>query len=256
MMNAPQKPDGWAPVPTVFSFRAQWLPLVMPFMAQQDIRYYLNGVCVRPWGKGVLLCATNGHALAMAYDEKGHAEREVIFQVDPHMVPAIRMGGTRRHRFKGLEMWVVAERVAGALTPALRVLLNCGQEYVPGASDAYVQAGNSEVDGKYPDYARVIPKASELKPGHAGTFATEYMRLLPQRNFDPFIRGRRTATTVRFHGIESSGAVICEVPEIPEFMAVVMPLRHDRSWGQPLPQWWTENLALLPAATETKQVTA
>jgi hypothetical protein len=246
-------PDNWAPSPTVFAFRAQWLPLVLPFMAERDIRYYLNGVCVKPWGNGVLIMATDGHALALVYDEKGRADREVIFAVDSQMTAAIRRGGTARHAFKGLEMWIVGERIQNARAPSLRVMLNCGQEYVPGATDAYVQAGNSEIDGKYPDFARVIPRAAELRPGHAGTFQSELLAKLPRR-VPSQVRRRSYSAAYRFHSVPFEGGepdnrnvAVCECLDQPEFMALVMPIRGDTGagWkGAGLPGWWSDQLAL------------
>ncbi|MFD2271790.1 hypothetical protein ACFS07_13160 [Undibacterium arcticum] len=51
--------------------------LVFPFVAQQDIRYYLNGINIRPLEDGtVMVVATDGHRYIVVRDPHGFAEKK------------------------------------------------------------------------------------------------------------------------------------------------------------------------------------
>lgn len=55
------------------------LAKVLPYAADSDVRYYLCGVCIRPDSRGgVLVIATDGHALYCVRDPEGVADRETI----------------------------------------------------------------------------------------------------------------------------------------------------------------------------------
>jgi DNA polymerase III subunit beta len=105
-------------------------------MAQQDVRYYLNGLLVVVEGSSFLAVATDGHrlALAKAEVEGEHGRQEVIlprktvlelmrFLEDGEQPLEVRFGGNQ-----------VAFSAGG------RLILS------------------KVVDGKFPDYQRVIPK--------------------------------------------------------------------------------------------------
>lgn len=58
------------------------IKIAAPFMAHDDIRFYLNGVNVRPLDDGsVMVVATDGHRFVVVHDQKGYAEHEVILAV-------------------------------------------------------------------------------------------------------------------------------------------------------------------------------
>lgn len=55
------------------------LAQVLPYAADSDVRYYLVGVCIRPDPRGgVLVMATDGHALYCVRDPSGSADKETI----------------------------------------------------------------------------------------------------------------------------------------------------------------------------------
>lgn len=57
--------------------------IIFPFVAKNDIRYYLNGVNIRPLeGGGVMLIATDGRRFIVIRDPNGFADRELIVQID------------------------------------------------------------------------------------------------------------------------------------------------------------------------------
>jgi hypothetical protein len=240
------------------AFRAKFLPLLYPFMAQRDIRYYLNGICVRPWGDGVLLSATDGHALAMVYDAEGRAERETILQIWPETLRACTAPsyGHWGRGLRALERWVVADNlerktpILGTERHVFRLVVNVGADYQPGSTDVYVQSGLGEIDGKFPEAWRVVPKSEDLKPGHPGAFQLHLLDRLPRKRGRS---GRSNAAKFYSAGDETKAAVI-HLPDVPEFIALVMPVRDDRqAWGgRALPSWWDDNLQPIVEAVARK----
>jgi hypothetical protein len=61
---------------------AMTIKIAFPFMAQNDIRYYLNGINVRPLADDtVMIVATDGHRYIVIRDQHGYAEQEVIVSI-------------------------------------------------------------------------------------------------------------------------------------------------------------------------------
>ena len=239
----------------MFKFQAKYLPMLAPFMAKNDIRYYLNGINVRPWGKGVLLAATCGHTLGLVYDDKGKADGEYTVQVSPALVAAARRpkwpnGSTVRG-----DAWVQAqalpdiERQPTQLhkefqpMKCARLSLVAGTDGMHGVeAELHLQAGNCLIDGRYPDVQRVVPVREHIKPGAPDAYQVQYFDRLPRTN-----KSRSWCSGVRFYydsrGREHAGAMtvlICHLPDIPEFMALIMPLRVDKAsnWIDGSPTWW------------------
>lgn len=109
-------------------------------MAQQDVRYYLNGMLLEIGNQYVRMVATDGHRLAMsslATDQAIESEKQVI-------VPRkgiIELG---------------------------RLLSDSNEEITISISDNHIFStiGNFKftsklIDGKFPDYNRVIPKGGD-----------------------------------------------------------------------------------------------
>jgi DNA polymerase-3 subunit beta len=111
-------------------------------MAQQDVRYYLNGLMLEP-GNGVLRAvATDGHRLAMCElpaEIKDAAEQQVI-------VP--RKGVQELHR-------LLEERDA-------LVQVEVGTNHIRITNDD-LRFTSKLIDGRFPDYQRVIPKNADKR---------------------------------------------------------------------------------------------
>jgi DNA polymerase-3 subunit beta len=106
-------------------------------MAQQDVRYFLNGMLIEVGDGHIRSVATDGHRLAMcdlAQVDLGVAARQVI-------VPR-----------KGvIEVQRLLQEVDGKISISIGASHLC-------ASSAMFTLTTKLVDGKFPDYDRVIPK--------------------------------------------------------------------------------------------------
>ncbi|HYM43759.1 MAG TPA: DNA polymerase III subunit beta [Steroidobacteraceae bacterium] len=104
-------------------------------MAQQDVRYYLNGMLLETDGKALRAVATDGHRLALCETElaaKAKASQQVI-------VP--RKGVLELQRILGTE---------GSIELAV------GTNHVR-AQIGDIRFTSKLIDGRFPEYARVIP---------------------------------------------------------------------------------------------------
>jgi len=106
-------------------------------MAQQDVRYYLNGMLLETAGKFLRAVATDGHRLALSEAELGSAmeEQQVI-------VP--RKGVLELQRL---------------MTGEGSVNLELGPNHVRIQLDG-IRFTSKLIDGRFPEYDRVIPKES------------------------------------------------------------------------------------------------
>ncbi len=112
-------------------------------MAQQDIRYYLNGMLLVLEGKQVIAVATDGHRLAFSQIElaaapSGNGERQEI------IIP----------RKTILECQHLLEETDAAL----QISLTANQVRF---SFGDIELISKLVEGKFPDYQRVIPKGQK-----------------------------------------------------------------------------------------------
>jgi len=103
-------------------------------MAQQDVRYYLNGMLLETDGKMLRTVATDGHRLAlceMALATKGKGQQIIV----------PRKGVLELHRLLGNE---------GSVT------LTIGTNHIR-AQIADIRFTSKLIDGRFPEYSRVIP---------------------------------------------------------------------------------------------------
>jgi DNA polymerase-3 subunit beta len=109
-------------------------------MAQQDVRYYLNGLMLEPDGGVLRAVATDGHRLAlcqMAADVGTGEQQQII-------VP--RKGVQELHRL---------------LTDSDRaVQLELGSNHIRITTDD-LRFTSKLIDGRFPDYQRVIPQQAD-----------------------------------------------------------------------------------------------
>jgi DNA polymerase-3 subunit beta len=110
-------------------------------MAQQDVRYYLNGLLLETDGKVLRAVATDGHRLALCeteLKERGKPSQQVI-------VP--RKGVLELQRILGTD---------GSIELAI------GTNHVR-AQVGDIRFTSKLIDGRFPEYGRVIPAAPSRK---------------------------------------------------------------------------------------------
>jgi DNA polymerase III subunit beta len=105
-------------------------------MAQQDVRYYLNGMLLESDGKSLRTVATDGHRLALC-------EIELVTKSAAHQVIVPRKGVLELQRLVGAEGTVAVE---------------VGSNHIRATIDD-IRFTSKLVDGRFPEYSRVIPAA-------------------------------------------------------------------------------------------------
>ncbi|MEE8107739.1 MAG: DNA polymerase III subunit beta [Gammaproteobacteria bacterium] len=106
-------------------------------MAQQDVRYYLNGILLEATDKTLRAVATDGHRLALCEVELKKACK------GEHQVIVPRKGVLELHRLLGGE---------GDISLAI------GSNHIR-AQVGSIRFTSKLIDGRFPDYRRVIPTA-------------------------------------------------------------------------------------------------
>lgn len=124
-------------------------------MAQQDVRYYLNGTLLETSGTTLRAVATDGHRLSMAETELSEAATTAQQVIVP------RKGILELQRILGGE---------GELE------LSIGSNHVR-AQIGDIRFTSKLIDGKFPEYSRVIP----AKPPHTMSAGRDLMRQALQR---------------------------------------------------------------------------
>jgi len=127
------------------------LAMVHFAMAQQDIRYYLNGMLLVVDGKKVMAVATDGHRLAYCAVETETAT-----------------GGARQEVIIPRKTILELQRLLDESDDPVQLQLAANQVKF---SFANVELISKLVEGKFPDFQRVIPK------GYKNTFLVERVAL-------------------------------------------------------------------------------
>jgi DNA polymerase-3 subunit beta len=112
------------------------IALVQYAMAQQDIRYYLNGLLVVVAGNELRAVATDGHRLAMAIEELQEAPEHTEVIVPRKTV-------------------IELSRLLADNDDPVEIRLAAGQAMFRFGS---IELISKLIDGKFPDYDRVVPQ--------------------------------------------------------------------------------------------------
>lgn len=125
------------------------LTLVAPFRAENDVRYYLNSIHVRPRpGGGTFVEASDGHVLMVAHDESGHAEQPVCISIQPGDLAIARRAKCLQLHATGDAQMVDEEGMAIWKSPTSRIV-----------------SAHS-----YPNFAKALPPAEDLQEGISGCY--------------------------------------------------------------------------------------
>lgn len=186
----------------MIKFQAKYLPMLFPFMAKKDVRYYLNGVYIEPADVGVYLVATDGHKMAVIHDAEGECAEARVFSLRRDAM-----------RFcKGQEPYAPFVTI----DPASQRLM-----VADTVEERYLQPGKCFIEGKYPDWRRILPDFKKLSPGSPATMNATYLSEVAA--ISPKHRGF-SAMRLWSMGTENDPVVI-QFGTIPEMLGIVMPVR-------------------------------
>lgn len=162
------------------------------FQAKQDVRYYLNGICFMPDGR---VAATDGHRafIANKHDNK----------ITDNVIVSVSKSPTKRYDYAVLD------------TKTKMVTYH-------DVFDALVGAGIcSEIDGRFPDIDRVIPK--ETSPTEQIGFNAKYLADVEKlaKLFNP----KYEAVRFELNGNTSAAVANISAPTGDTAKVIVMPMR-------------------------------
>ena len=182
------------------------LAAVAPFMAKKDVRFYLNCAMVESAAGGLRAVATDGHALAVC-DSPGAGPTDRL------LIPRDAVEWALKQ--KGEAVTLEWESAVGAFT--LRSEL--------GATIA-----GKLIDGRYPDYAAVIPMLQDDRTELAG-FNPEIIGLIAKSAAGlKKMGGCGRYPAVTFHGNGNNNAAGFELGGLKNglrVIGVVMPRRDS-----------------------------
>ena len=187
-------------------FSADLYNIAWPFVSKDDDRPYLTGVLVEPHQKGgVLLVATDGHALICIHDPSGSAEKQAIIKLKP-------VGG--------------------------RKLASRSTIVVDGGSATFERDGlpidlfhDAEVDGKFPDWRRVVPQHGD--PVGGSVIAPHLLARMAR------VGERLRARAMQIVFAEEDGPGLVLWRSVDHAFGVVMPMRYETF---ELPAFWRDDL--------------
>ncbi len=219
-------------------FSGRGLAYLAHFKAENDIRYYLNGVCFQPLpadaGGGVIGAATNGHILGLWHDRDGHVDRTVIAAITRPLVAASKKPGTQLEAIDG-RLAVIRYEMIGGAQKAIEEM--CVQPNGPRTPRDGVPAW--EVEGKFPDLLKVVRERDHYGEGVTGEFNPEYLRLIAAAISAASTREQRSwCNGVQMRQHDKDGAMLVLPVTMPEALAIVMPRRKEGTLAAPWLERW------------------
>lgn len=201
------------------------------FAADQDVRYYLCGVYIEPHPeKGAIIVATNGHVMGMIHDPDGFCAQPIIVgDISKQLISACVSKGV----IKGLPPTGLYITDGGAIV-----------EYGDVQEKAIEPFGKTVmhlsriqiVDGKFPDWRRVIPKKTEPS-GEVMVAQAQYLSL-----FEKVVKAlgaQRTYSGVTMELVNGRSIIarLQGVDLADRFAAIVMQLHGGDKQKPYLPEW-------------------
>lgn len=190
--------------------------LVFPFVAQQDIRFYLNGINIRPLDDGsAMVVATDGHRYIVVRDPHGYIEKEVIVSISKD---ALKFASNAKH--------------------TLDVMSN-GGAMISGevAQPLFIQPGNSLIEGAFPRIERVASTIG-YKEGISGAVNPRYLH-------DALAIGKSFGESIRFFTRDNDSPLTFVLGGIGELECFGGIMKMRESFEQ-LPAWFP-----MPGQVET-----
>jgi DNA polymerase-3 subunit beta len=187
------------------------------FRGIEDIRYYLNGMYLETGANGARLVGCDGHQLAVAKLDGEYPEASIIL---PNSLVAAVKAKSKGPQVVTLDFnqGIQKYRKNGEFLPRDITLIF-----------AEITTTAKELDGKFPDYRRVVPNEVD------GTTAQFDPRLINRIEKACSTLGYKSFTGIAYNGDRSALSVIDE-----NFVVVTMPLRAEPKKASPA--WVQESL--------------
>jgi hypothetical protein len=195
---------------------------VAPFRDIDNVRHYLGGVYIEPVAEGCMLVATNGHVIAALHSRGSQADQARILSVSTDLADAAR---------NKLGSLSVADADARAVI----------SEPADGKPvEHYIQPGAAFIDGKFPNWRKVIPSPTSLRPNLMAHIATRYLLLACSAVANTRDDGRYTYLSFWCASEKPEvSATVVRYSNCPELIVAVMPVRAgagEAYW----PDWMTD----------------
>ena len=203
-----------------FQFRADQFRAASLMISKEETWYYLNGVLIEPDpAGGIFLVATDGHRLVVIHDPNGYAERPAILKCD-WKSPALK---TKRGE--------LGRRVYLDGNDATIYDLEPGEPADADASAAGVPIDRMlfrEIDGKFPEWRRVVPIDPKPDPEKANGVLTFTAGLLNEITASArILLGNGVVIMELFQGNTPPDASIIRFAELHDAVYVLMPFRSS-----------------------------
>jgi len=214
---------------SILEVPARDLLRVLPFRSTDDVRYYLNGILVEPAETGCMIVATNGHWLAAIHSEGAKVDERRILVMSEPFEKALR----ETSEFDNSKVTVEDVASRAVLTATF--------------GERYIEPGAPFIDGKFPQWRKVVPPIHHMKPGLIAALQSKYISSLHEA------AGRDRYSGLKFWHDErdpEKSQVIARYSGCPELIVVIMPLREFNAKSCEWPTWFA------PAPEETTEAAA
>ena len=213
-MNAPTQPDMLI-IPDDSSIAQRMICRVnsvavkaaFPFIAEDDVRYYLCGLNIRPLDDGsVMVVATDGHRFVIVRDPNGYAETEVIVSISKDAIKHANSTVTLDVMNNGSVVWNDS-----AMQPV------------------FLQPGKSVIDGTFPRIEGVVDCTGYLE-GITGAVNMNFLADALK------IKMGTKAPAIRFFSRDEDSPLLFLLSGIGEVEVLggIMKVRDSLGW---LPTW-------------------
>ena len=178
---------------------------VAQFSGTQDIRYYLNGVCLQNNTEGFFAVATDGHVLAYA-----------------------KLGD----KLEGDDFEIIIQNATAKIIASCKDRSGLDLEHDSATSDVSIrtQEGTQTLkalEGRYPDWRRVVPQddTAQIDNGQPLGLKASNLALLEKayKAFKKHDKSIGEVLTVKYYG--QTRPVVFE-PEVPDIKVLLMPCRR------------------------------
>lgn len=151
MSISPKESSTTPSLEVVFDISASAARVAASCKASEDIRMYLEGlrVEVNPEG-GIFAVGSNGHILGVVHDTSGKALRDITVSISKDVVKRLP---------ERLEYAKNYTRLRFIKIGAISYL-----ELTTKSGETIAMAPSREIEGAYPNWRKVIPNLSELRP--------------------------------------------------------------------------------------------